>query len=103
MKVRFALFCMAAGLTGLSACEQPLQGSGHAAAAKIGGEAISEAELNMAMSRLDALDRQTALNLRGQVLDALIDQRLLSALPWTPISTRTRTWSWRWPMPGARY
>lgn len=78
MKVRYALLCAAAGLTGLSACEQPLQGSGNAAAAKIGSEAISEAELKRAMSRLDGRDPQTALNMRGQILDALIDQRLLS-------------------------
>lgn len=78
MNVRFALFCAVAGLTSLSACEQPQQGSGAAAAARIGDEAISEAELNLAMSRLEAPDQQTALTLRGQMLDALIDQRLLS-------------------------
>ena len=78
MHVRFALFCAVAGLTGLSACEQPLQGSGHAPVARVGGETISEGELNMALSRLEAPDAQTALNMRGQVLNALIDQRLLS-------------------------
>lgn len=78
MQARFALVWALGGLTALSACEQPLQISGSAAAARIGGETISEAELDLAMSQLDALDPQTALRMRGQILDALIDQRLLS-------------------------
>jgi len=65
MKVRYAPFGAGTELTGLSAHGQPPQGNGNAAAARIGSRGISEAELERAMSRLDARDQPTALTMQA--------------------------------------
>ena len=78
MKVRITLFFAISGLLTLTACEQPQQSAGSVVAARVGDAVISEAELELALSRLTALDKGTASQMRGQVLDALIDQHLVS-------------------------
>lgn len=74
MNLRFALVCAAAALP-LHGCGQGEQG---ATVARVGDEAISEVELQRALSGLGVTDTASALNLRGQVVNALIDERLLS-------------------------
>lgn len=79
MKIGTALwFAVAALSLTLSACEQPQQASSAAIAAKIGDDVISEAELNHAMSRLDVLGNGERAQVRGKILEALIDQHLIS-------------------------
>jgi len=62
----------------LSACEQPITPAMDAVAAKVGGEVISEAELERAVARLDKLNVAESAQARGRMLEALIDQRLVS-------------------------
>jgi EpsD family peptidyl-prolyl cis-trans isomerase len=62
----------------LTACEQPATSAKDAVAAKVDGAIISEAELNRAVSRLDKLNIAETTQARGKVLEALIDQHLIS-------------------------
>lgn len=62
----------------LSGCEQPPSANQQTIAAKVGGVAISKAELNLAMSRLGTLDDAEAAQARSTVLEGLIEQQLLS-------------------------
>jgi EpsD family peptidyl-prolyl cis-trans isomerase len=62
----------------LSGCEQPPSASQQAIVAKVGDAAISQAELNLAVSRLGTLDEADATQARSKVLEALIEQQLLS-------------------------
>lgn len=62
----------------LTACEQPATTGQVSIAAKVGGEVISAAELDHAVARLDKRNAAEASQARGRVLDAMIDQRLLS-------------------------
>jgi EpsD family peptidyl-prolyl cis-trans isomerase len=67
-----------AACAALSACEPPPPGNQQTVVAKVGGVPISEAELNQALSRLGQLNEADAMQARGKMLDALIDQRLVS-------------------------
>lgn len=62
----------------LSACERPVTPAMDAVAAKVGGEVISEAELERAVARLGKLNVAESTQARGRMLEALIDQRLVS-------------------------
>ena len=63
----------------LSACEKPATTAQDVMAAKVGGEIISEAELSGAVARLGKLNAAETAQARGKVLEALIDQHLVSA------------------------
>lgn len=77
MKIRHAPLIAATALTvALSACEQPV--SSPRVAATVGGEPISEVELNRAVSRLGPLSAAESAQARGKVLEALIDQNVVS-------------------------
>ena len=62
----------------LSACEKPAATAHDAIAAKAGGESISEFELGRAMARLGPLSESASAEARGKVLEALVDQYLVS-------------------------
>lgn len=62
----------------LSACEQPPLSHPSTVAAKAGGEAISEFELDRAVARLGRMTAAESAEARGKVLEALIDQHLVS-------------------------
>ena len=72
------LFAVTALSVALSACEQPATTVQNAMAAKVGGEIISEAELSRAVARLGKLNAAESAQARGKVLEALIDQHLVS-------------------------
>jgi EpsD family peptidyl-prolyl cis-trans isomerase len=80
MKTHRALFLAAfASLSvALSACEQPETAVKNTIAAKVDGAIISEAELDRAVSRLDTLNAAETAQVRGKVLEALVDQYLIS-------------------------
>lgn len=80
MKIRRTSFLAAIASLSLvlSACEQPVTPAMDAVAAKVGGEVISEAELERAVARLDKLNVAESTQARGRMLEALIDQRLVS-------------------------
>lgn len=69
-----ALFSAAALL---SACEKPGSAEKSPAVATVAGEAISEAELNLAVSRLGELNEAQRNEVRTKLLQLLIDQRLM--------------------------
>lgn len=62
----------------LSACEQPALSHPSTVAAKAGGDAISEFELDRAVARLGRMSAAESAEARGKVLEALIDQHLVS-------------------------
>jgi len=62
----------------LSACEQPVTTAPDAVAAKVGGDAIGEFEVDRALARLGPMSAADAAQARGKVLEALIDQYLVS-------------------------
>jgi EpsD family peptidyl-prolyl cis-trans isomerase len=62
----------------LSACEQPATTAPGSVAARVGGEAISEFELDRAVARLGPMGAAESAQARGKVLEALIDQLLVS-------------------------
>jgi len=62
----------------MTACEKPGKNATGTAVATIGTEKISEAELNLSLSRLGKLEGEQAKVTRGKVLEALIDQRLVA-------------------------
>jgi EpsD family peptidyl-prolyl cis-trans isomerase len=79
MKIRRSpLVAVMALLVTLTACEQPTSNANEKVAAKVGSETINEAELNHAMSRLGPLNEEAVTGVRGKVLEALIDQRLVA-------------------------
>jgi len=80
MKIHRALLLAAvtALSVALTACEQPATTAEGAMAAKVGGEIISEAELSRAVARLGKLNAAESAQARGKVLEALIDQHLVS-------------------------
>ncbi|MBW8370894.1 MAG: EpsD family peptidyl-prolyl cis-trans isomerase [Thiobacillus sp.] len=61
----------------LSGCEQPATTAKNVAA-KVDGGIISQAELDRAMARLDKLGAAETPQARGEVLEALVDQHLIS-------------------------
>lgn len=62
----------------LVACEQPTSNTNEKIVATVGGELITENELNQALSRLGARNEGEAAEVRSRVLEALIDQRLVA-------------------------
>ena len=80
MKIHRASFLVAIATLSvmLPGCEQPTVTAGDPVAAKVGGEIISEAELDRAVARLDKLNVAETNQARGKVLEALIDQHLVS-------------------------
>jgi EpsD family peptidyl-prolyl cis-trans isomerase len=79
MKLRIAPLVVAAVLgAGLSGCEQPAVSPQDVTVATVGGQGISEAELERAVSRLGPLARTDAAEARSKVLEALIDQVAVS-------------------------
>ena len=75
---RASLAAILAVCMGLSACEQPATSPQDAVAARIGGDAISEFELGRAVARLGPMNAAESAQARGKVLEALIDQHLVS-------------------------
>lgn len=80
MKTRRPSFPAAIALLSvlLSACEPPQAPATDAMVAKVGGEIVSKIELDRAMARLEKLSGDEAADARGKVLEALIDQHLVS-------------------------
>lgn len=79
MKSHHATFLALATLTVLlSGCEKPASSSKSETVATVAGDKISEAELNLAVSRLGELSEAQAAEARSKVLQALIDQRLVA-------------------------
>lgn len=62
----------------LFGCEQPTTATGEAIAASVGGDIIGETELDRAVARLGTVDQAESAQARSKVLEALIDQRLVS-------------------------
>lgn len=62
----------------LSACEQPAASLPDTVVAQVGNDAISEFELDRAVARLGPMNATTSAQARGRVLEALIDQHLVS-------------------------
>lgn len=72
-----ALVACAAAATLLAACEKPATTEKTPAVATVAGDAISETELNMALSRLGELNEAQKAEARSKLLQALVDQRLV--------------------------
>ncbi|HEX7971818.1 MAG TPA: EpsD family peptidyl-prolyl cis-trans isomerase [Thiobacillus sp.] len=62
----------------LSACEQPATTAQGSIVAKVGNETVSEAELGSAVARLGPMNAAESARARSKVLEALIDQYLVS-------------------------
>jgi len=75
---RVTLAVMLAVSTLLSGCEQPAAPPPNTVAAKVGDDTISEFELDRAVARLGSMSAADAAEARGKVLEALIDQYLVS-------------------------
>src|SRR3569832_559505 len=75
---RVTLAVMLAASTLLSGCEQPAAPPPITVAAKEGDDTISEYELDRAVARLGSKSAADAAEARGKVLEALIDQHLVS-------------------------
>ncbi|MEW5966978.1 MAG: EpsD family peptidyl-prolyl cis-trans isomerase [Pseudomonadota bacterium] len=73
----FVALVVAAAL--LSGCEKPGGADKSPTVATVAGEAISEAELNLAVSRLNDLNEAQRAEARTQLLQLLVDQRLMVA------------------------
>jgi len=78
MKIHRTSFLVAVAALSLVACEQPATTAKDGIAATVGGDAISEVELGRAVARLGKLDATESAQARGRVLEALIDQHLVS-------------------------
>ena len=72
-----ALVCTVVALV-TAACSQGQHGADNAPVARVGDETISEAELQQALAAMRPVDADHALDLRGEAVNALIDERLLS-------------------------
>jgi EpsD family peptidyl-prolyl cis-trans isomerase len=62
----------------LSGCEKPASSTKSETVVTVAGETISEAELNLAVSRLGELSAAQSAEARSKLLQALIDQRLVA-------------------------
>lgn len=79
MKSRRVTLAVALAIaTLLSGCEQPATSPPDTVAAKVGDDTISEFELGRALARLGPMSAADAAEARGKVLDALVDQHLVS-------------------------
>lgn len=70
---------LAAALTLLPGCEKPVGTEQSPMVAKVAGETITEAELNVALSRLGELNPAQEAEARSKLLELLLDQRLVTA------------------------
>lgn len=73
-----ALPFMAAVLLAVAGCGRAGPDASGVVVARVGDEAIGEAELHLALADLEAGAPGSVLQLRGEAVNALIDQRLLS-------------------------
>lgn len=78
MKIHRTSFLVAVAALSLAACEQPATTAKDSIAATVDGDAISEVELGRAVARLGKLNATESAQARGRVLEALIDQHLVS-------------------------
>ena len=79
MKSRYAsLVALSAVAVLLSACEKPASDAQSATVATVAGDKISQAELDLAVSRLGTLDEAQTSEAKNALLQALIDQRLVA-------------------------
>jgi EpsD family peptidyl-prolyl cis-trans isomerase len=79
MKFPHALFVALTAVAALlSGCEKPSTSVKSETVATVAGDKISEAELNLALSRLGDLNESQAAEAKGKLLQALIDQRLVA-------------------------
>jgi len=79
MKPKHASFIALAILTVLaSGCEKPATAVKNEAVVTVDGDKIGEAELNLALSGLDALSEAQAAEAKTRLLQALVDQRLVA-------------------------
>jgi EpsD family peptidyl-prolyl cis-trans isomerase len=78
MKIHRRCFLAAVAALSLAACEQPATTARGSIAATVGGDTISEVELDRAVARLGKLGATESAQARGRVLEALIDQHLVS-------------------------
>lgn len=79
MKSRYASFVALAALAVLlSACEKPATPTKSETVATVAGDKISQAELDLAVSRLGTLDETQTAEAQRKFLQALIDQRLVA-------------------------
>jgi len=62
----------------LSGCEKPASSAKSETVATVAGDKISEAELNLAVSRLGKLSEAQTAEAKSKLLQALIDQRLVA-------------------------
>jgi len=62
----------------LSGCEKPASSAKSETVATVAGDKISAAELNLAVSRLGELNEAQTAEVKGKLLQALIDQRLVA-------------------------
>lgn len=80
MKIHSLSFLfVAAGLALLSGCEKSNVADKSPTVAKVAGEAITQAELDLALARVGQLNEAQRAEARGKLLQALIDQRLVAA------------------------
>jgi len=79
MKSRYASFVVLTAVAVLlSACEKPAPGAQSETVATVAGDKISQAELDLAVSRLGTLDETQTAEAKRKLLQALIDQRLVA-------------------------
>jgi len=78
MNIYRRYFLAAVAALSLAACEQPATATRDSIAATVGGDAIGEVELGRAVARLGELNAAESAQARGRVLEALIDQHLVS-------------------------
>lgn len=79
MKSRYASFVVLTAVAVLlSACEKPAPGAQSETVATVAGDKISQAELDLAVSRLGTLDEAQTAEAKRKLLQALIDQRLVA-------------------------
>jgi len=79
MKSHYASFIALTALAVLlSGCEKPASSAKSETVATVAGDKISEAELNLAVSRLGELGETQAAEAKSKLLQALIDQRLVA-------------------------
>ncbi|HRK77459.1 MAG TPA: EpsD family peptidyl-prolyl cis-trans isomerase [Thiobacillus sp.] len=78
MNIHRRYFLAAVAALSLAACEQPATTTRDSIAATVGSDVISEVELGRAVARLGEMNAAEAAQSRGRVLEALIDQHLVS-------------------------
>lgn len=72
------VIALVAALALVSGCEKPASVEKSPMVAKVGGDTITEAEINVALSRLGELTETQQAEARGKLMQMLIDQRLVA-------------------------